>query len=131
MSPTHAGVRHYQTGEMLVYRERGRLLEEEYGAPYIQLHRADLHTALVDAVAANDPATVQLNHNFVDLEQDASGVEVRFENGDTVKADVVVGADGVRSAVRGKLFGHGAPKFTGPRRLAGARSSRQHQAWSR
>lgn len=113
VSPTYAGVRHYQTGEMLVYRERGRLLEEEYGAPYIQLHRADLHTALVDAVTANDPDAIKLNHSFVDLQQDASGVQVEFASGETAHADVVVGADGVRSAVRGKLFGHGAPKFTG------------------
>ena len=36
-----------------------------------------------------------------------------FTNGENVQVDVVVGADGVRSQVRGQLFGAGAPTFTG------------------
>ena len=50
VEPTHSAVKHFQTGEVLVERERGPLLERQYGAPYIQIHRADLHNALIDDV---------------------------------------------------------------------------------
>ncbi len=113
VEPTHSAVRHYQTGEQLVFRERGPMLEDKYGAPYLQIHRADLHNALVDDVTANDPNCLHLNHRFVSLEQDGGAVTIQFADGKSAEADVVIGADGVRSEVRGALFTQEAPRFTG------------------
>ena len=56
--PNYAAVRHYQTGEELVYRERAESAQAEYGSPYIQIHRADLHDALLERVVANDVGCV-------------------------------------------------------------------------
>lgn len=113
VEPQFSAVKHYQTGEQLVFRERGARLEERYGAPYIQIHRADLHDALAARVGANDAHCVYLDHQFTSFEQNGAGVVVHFANGADVQADVLIGADGVRSEVRAQMFEPGPPTFTG------------------
>lgn len=113
VEPSHSAVRHYQTGEWLVSRERGPSVEAEYGAPYLQCHRADLHDALLDSVKANDANCLRLSHRFVGIEQDGGPATVLFADGTSAEADVVIGADGVRSEVRGSLFTPQEPIFTG------------------
>jgi len=111
--PSRQAVLHYRTGEILVDQERGELPKRQYGADYYQIHRADLHGMLADAVRANDPAAIRLGHTFVGLSQDAGGVEVAFANGAKVRAQVVIGCDGIKSEVRAALWGKTPPRFTG------------------
>ncbi len=113
VEPRYSAVKHYRTGEQLVFRERGASLRREYGSPYIQIHRADLHDALADRVSANDPDCVRLDHAFTRFEQNGSGVAVHFANGARVQADALIGADGVRSTVRAQMFDPAPPTFTG------------------
>src|SRR6185312_5254645 len=42
-----------------------------------------------------------------------AGATARFTDGTEIEADVIVGADGIHSAVRASLFGPGAQRFTG------------------
>jgi 2-polyprenyl-6-methoxyphenol hydroxylase-like FAD-dependent oxidoreductase len=58
----------------------------EFGAGYCNLHRADLHVALTDAVTKNDPDAVALDHRFDYLEQDGDRVIPHFSNGTTFDA---------------------------------------------
>lgn len=81
-----------------------------YGAPYLLMHRGDLHEAIASTVPA---AHVRLEHTLVDLAEEAGGVTLRFANGTSARHDAVVGADGVHSVVREWLFGPDAPRFTG------------------
>lgn len=111
--PARQAVLHYRTGEILVDQERGDLPKKQYGADYYQIHRADLHNMLVDAVQTNDPTAIKLNHAFAGYTQDAKTVEVTFTNGNKVSGDVVIGCDGIKSEVRGALWGKTAPRFTG------------------
>jgi len=104
---------HYKTGEVLYHTQRGNEFSKKYGAEYYQIHRADLHTALADAVRANDPQAIHLNHTFKSFSQTASDVTATFMNGQSYTADLVIGCDGVRSAVRAAMFGAEAPRFTG------------------
>ena len=85
----------------------------QYGMATLQVHRADLHGLLLAAVHANDPQALHPSHEFVALEQDATGVSVTFANGASDRADVVIGADGNASAVRSFLFPGEATKFNG------------------
>ena len=63
--PTEAYlVRHFQTGEVVKTRANGTDYVERFGATYHQVHRADLHVALADAVRQNDPYCVFLDHRF-------------------------------------------------------------------
>ena len=113
MRPERGGVKHWQSGELMVEIARGHDMLARYGAAYYQVHRADLHQALAAAVTAHDPAAIVLGHTFESLHDDGRRVHLRFANGATVSADVAIGSDGLRSAVRAALFGAAQPKFTG------------------
>ena len=77
------------------------------------IHRADLHALLLKAVTSGDPDAVVTGRKLVAVEDDGSSVAARFADGSTAAADLLVGADGSRSAVRAHLFGPGAPVFAG------------------
>ncbi|MSO96939.1 MAG: FAD-binding protein [Rhodospirillaceae bacterium] len=111
--PEAAASLHYQTGEVLYYTQRDSDFRAKYGAEYYQIHRADVHGALAAAVRANDPNAIHLSHTFADVTQAGDTVTATFSNGKTYTGDVLIGCDGVRSAVREKLFGGGPPRFTG------------------
>lgn len=112
-APDEQCVRHFKTGRVLATVSRGGRLEDSYGERYYVIHRADLHQVLANAVLANDPAAIVTGHRFADLQQDGSGVSVRFDNGEWKRAEAVIGADGVRSRVRSTLFGAEQVRFTG------------------
>jgi 2-polyprenyl-6-methoxyphenol hydroxylase-like FAD-dependent oxidoreductase len=69
----------------------------------IEISRGDLARILYDATAAT--VTWRFGDHLTALSQDPAGVDVTFAGGDTDRFDVVVGADGVRSAVRALAFG--------------------------
>jgi len=113
MRPDRGGVKHWQTGDLMVEISRGNEMLEKYGAAYYQVHRADLHRELADLVEFFDPQAIRRAHAVKGLTQSATEVSLHFENGATATADVVLGADGVRSRVRAQLFGADRPRFTG------------------
>lgn len=75
---------------------------ETVGAPSVCLSRSDLQEALLDA-AADCP--LHLGAVATGFETDDTGVTVRFEDGSSAHGDILVGADGFHSAVRGRLVG--------------------------
>lgn len=112
--PATGEVRHGVTGEVLAVRELGEAVRRRCGAEYCLLHRADLHGALLEGVRALDPDAVRVADPFLELlDNGPRGVCARFGASGRVEADLLVGADGVRSAVRGALFGAETPSFTG------------------
>ena len=113
MRPTRGGVKHWRTGELLVEIPRGQDMLARYGAAYYQVHRADLHAALAEAIQAHDPGTIVLGRCFESLLDDGQRVQLRFAGGASATAAVAIGADGLRSNVRQTLFGAQQPKFTG------------------
>ncbi len=84
--------------------------ESLYDAPYLCMHRADLHDALASAVPAE---IVHLGKKLVGLEQRGGRVTLRFADGTTAMADAVVGADGVHSTVRDIVAGPDEPIHKG------------------
>jgi 6-hydroxynicotinate 3-monooxygenase len=126
--------RTWDTGEVTYLHPMGRQIEERYGAPDIAMHRATLHAALVSCVPA---ASIRLGMTLVGLDQGADGVRLRFENGRTVRADAVIGADGIHSVVRRTLFGAESAHFTGqvayravfPARLIGREVDHRVKWW--
>jgi salicylate hydroxylase len=81
-----------------------------YGAAGCFAHRADL----LDALANELPAEiVTLGARCVAVDGGGEVASARFTDGSVIEADVIVGADGIHSAVRTSLFGEDAPRFTG------------------
>jgi salicylate hydroxylase len=78
-----------------------------------QMHRADLHHVLATDFIRRAPGRLHLGHALVDAVETAGGVRVRCANGVTAEGDGLVGADGVRSAVRRLLWGADKPRYTG------------------
>ncbi len=97
----------WDTGELL--RELP-MPESLFGAPYLCMHRGDLHQALASVVP---PDVVHLGKKLVGLDPVAGGVRLAFEDGSHVQADFVVGADGVHSIVRDIIVGPDAPIHKG------------------
>ena len=84
--------------------------EERFGAPYLCLHRAELHQALASLVPASQ---IQLDKRLVGLEPSGDGVTLAFADGTRAQADAVIGADGVHSLVRELLLGPDRPIHRG------------------
>jgi salicylate hydroxylase len=78
----------------------------EFGASYRNLHRADLHVTLTEAVTKNDPDAIA-------LEQDGDQVVAHFSNRASFAAPALIGADGGASAVRNAVFGGQDASYTG------------------
>ncbi|HEX9999639.1 MAG TPA: FAD-dependent monooxygenase [Actinoplanes sp.] len=72
----------------------------------IEIARGDLGDILYAATAAT--TTYRFADRLIALSQDPAGVDVTFASGDTDRFDIVVGADGVHSGVRGLAFGQDA-----------------------
>ena len=105
--------RHYRTGKVLRRRPAADTYAASYGAGVYYVHRADLHSALLAAVLANDPNCVYLDHTFSEFSQDKGHVRVRFANGAAVEGDALIGADGCRSAVCEALHGREPTAYMG------------------
>lgn len=101
------------TGRVIFSLPLGVQCEQRYHAPYFNIHRADLQRILVNAVQHQAPNVIQLGYELKDIVQDKHGVEVFFTNGTSAKGNILIGADGVRSAVRKLLFNIEDGQFTG------------------
>jgi salicylate hydroxylase len=103
-------IRRWDDGRLLARQPLADLCERNFGAPYYHFHRAEL----LEVIAAALPKHVlHLDHRCVGLVQQAEKVEVKFHNDATADADLVVGADGIHSTVRGLILGPESPRFSG------------------
>ena len=85
-------------------------LEKKIGMPSAAVHRTDLQALLVREVGER---TLRFGAEVRRFEQDESGVRVLFADGSEEAADILVGADGLRSRVRAGLFGPEQPRYAG------------------
>ncbi|WP_114389245.1 FAD-dependent oxidoreductase [Notoacmeibacter marinus] len=94
----------------------GDLAESRWGAPYLTIHRGRLHAILWDAVKAEPQITIETGHAIVGIETDAVGPRAIVGGPDGEEdrwGHLVVGADGVRSAVRTAMPKGLPPRYTG------------------
>jgi salicylate hydroxylase len=83
----------------------GRILTDEafrqrFGNPYAVIHRVDVHTALLEGAVATGRVDFQTSTRIERVEQDDGGVTVIDQHGRRSRGVALVGADGVKSAVR-------------------------------
>ncbi len=108
--PTFRISRDWDTGKETSRLGMSDIAEQQYGAPQVTIHRADI----IHALAENFPLeNIQFDKRIDTLRQSDAGVTVTFLDGGEATFDVVVGADGIHSRVRTALFGEESPRFTG------------------
>ena len=81
----------------------GGAYRARFGAPYYGIHRADLQRVLGGALTGEG---LHLGHRLTSLEDRGATMLLGFANGHVAEADLVIGADGVRSLVRGFVTEH-------------------------
>jgi salicylate hydroxylase len=86
---------------------------QRYGASYLTIHRADLHQILLEALQALPEAHLNLNQAVSSYSEQDGVVTIRTSTGKLIEGDALIGADGVRSAVRAQMLGDGPPRVTG------------------
>jgi salicylate hydroxylase/6-hydroxynicotinate 3-monooxygenase len=97
----------WDTGEIM--RELP-MSETAFGAPYLCMHRAELHEALLSILP---PEIIHLNKKLVGLDQWHHEVILTFADGSKAAADAVIGADGIHSVVREIIIGPDKPIHKG------------------
>jgi salicylate hydroxylase/6-hydroxynicotinate 3-monooxygenase len=88
----------------------GAAVAARYGAPYLTLHRGDLHEALAAIVPVE---CMHLSKKLTSITARGPRVELAFADGSEIEAGAVIGADGVHSLVREHVVGPIEPRFTG------------------
>jgi salicylate hydroxylase len=106
-------IRLWNTGETWKLFDLGTESVARYGAPYFMIHRADLHTTLLDAVQALAPGAIRLDARCVGFADDGKQITLHLSDGERLTGDALVGADGVHSRIRNALVGDDKPQFTG------------------
>ncbi|WP_069814154.1 FAD-dependent monooxygenase [Streptomyces sp. TP-A0874] len=102
--------RQWDTGELVYEMRYGDESQARYGAPYYVCHRAVLQNLLREQVGDD---RIVLSREVVDITQDDSGVYITFADRSTATADLVIGADGIRSKVREIVSGYERPAYSG------------------
>jgi salicylate hydroxylase len=99
----------WRSADVAYEHPMGDWYDQRFGGPFLGIHRADFHQVLLDAF----DGTPSLGRRCVAVRESADGVELTFADDSTVSADVVVGADGLRSVVRGHVTGSEEAVFSG------------------
>ena len=112
VTPSTIEYRHYRTGEVIL-RMMTRDFRAIYGAPHMRLHRWDLQSALIARLAEAAPGALRLGSHVERVVTHDGHVELAFGDGRKETADIVIAADGIRSAIRESLFNPAPPVFSG------------------
>jgi salicylate hydroxylase len=97
----HDALDEYQVGHI----PTGEAFLKRFGNPYAVIHRADAHMALLDGAKASDRIEVATGTQVQRVEQDDEGVTVFDSQGGQHRGVALIGADGVKSAVRRQYVG--------------------------
>jgi salicylate hydroxylase len=102
-----------ESGQVVFSLPIGARQEEQWCAPYLHIHRADLVGVLAARLMLVDPGALQVGAQVTSIGPSDTGVRVTLASGNRLEGDVLVGADGIHSVVRAHLLGPDRPRFTG------------------
>ncbi|MGJ3703809.1 FAD-dependent monooxygenase [Variovorax sp. AFSI2.2] len=113
-------VRSAGSGAELARLPLGDAMRQRYGAPYLCVHRADLHSLLLEAVRARGTGTLVTDAHIAEVEVGDDLVCVSSSGARAWEGEALVGADGLWSVARQRLE---SPSAAEPPRVTG------HTAW--
>lgn len=111
--PDRLVVRSAESGAELGVLPLGARALQRYGAPYVTVHRADLHALLLAAAQATGEVQIRLGQTLTQFDDAGDAVRLRTSAGCEVEGDALLGADGLLSAVRQQLLADGPPQPVG------------------
>jgi salicylate hydroxylase len=114
VAPQALNVMNARTGRVLARASLGAVAAKSYGAPYWVIHRGDLHTVLRETVEATPLIALQLGVRAEDFAVHNSGVTIGGRKGGQpieTHGAALIGADGLWSALRGRLANRVLPRF--------------------
>lgn len=104
--PSDFILRSYKDGRVLSKQNLVPYAEERYGVPYLHIHRADYHSILVKE-AQRVGVHIQLDSTVTKIDFDRPAVYLKDRP--DFEADILIGADGLKSICREALLGHADP----------------------
>ncbi len=110
--PTELIYRSWQDGRRIAAHpvRHGLRYQDRFGAPYFGIHRADLQRILHGALGGGG---LHLGHRLQHIFDEGDRITLEFTNGQSAQADLVVGAEGVRSTLREWVAGGEGTTYSG------------------
>lgn len=94
----------------VISRTDSSALNARFGVSNFAIHRADLHRILLEAAVG---IPLDTGKKVVGCSQDADSATLHFQDGSIYRADAVLAADGIHSAIRQQLFPESKPRYAG------------------
>ncbi|HEV7778297.1 MAG TPA: FAD-dependent monooxygenase [Luteibacter sp.] len=101
------------TGAPIALVDLGERFVARFGHRYAVVHRHDIHAPLLRACRDHPSIELRAGCDVVGYEQDEHGIRVVASNGERIAGTALIGADGLRSAIRAQLLGDGPPRISG------------------
>lgn len=101
------------TGERVAGMPLAESYTRRFGNPYAVVHRADLYQPLLDACRQAPGIELRNECAVARYQQDSAGVAAVTKDGRRFPGDVLIGADGIRSAIREQVVADGEPRVSG------------------
>ena len=101
------------TEERIIDIPTGRAFRSRFGNPYAVIHRADIHSALLEGCRRSPLVELHTHSKVTGFRHESSGVAVDIAGRERIHAHALVGADGLRSAVRAQIVADGEPPVSG------------------
>ena len=111
--PPHLAIRDALNGRELGRLDLGESVVRRYGARYATIHRADMHSLLLQALQDTTSTRIHLSNWISSFELAGDRVVGSTITGMQYSADALIGADGLWSRVREVMLGDGTPRFSG------------------
>jgi salicylate hydroxylase len=87
--------------------------EQLHGAPYYQVHRADIHGLLAARVLELKHDAIRLNCRVAGFQETGEGVKLRLADSTIAEGDLLIGADGLKSVICQQIVGSVPATYTG------------------
>ncbi len=101
------------SGSSLLRAPLGEAAITRWGVPYYHIHRADLISVLETALRSRSPNAITLGRKVSGYASSADHATATLQDESFVTGDILIGADGIHSAIRDQMLGSDKPIFTG------------------
>jgi salicylate hydroxylase len=108
--PEGTTYRRWSDGAVIARRRIGPDVEAVMGAPFFQMHRADLQRVLLKSLP---DGVVRPSASVAQVGQDDNQAVAQLDSGERVTGQVLIAADGIRSRIRALLFGDQHARYSG------------------